>query len=61
MTGSKPRSGSARRKGETVETRFVAIDKSDITGAELRGRDRADHGAFRLAARSRSRATRPAT
>ncbi len=24
-------------KGETVETRFVAIDKSDITGAELRG------------------------
>jgi predicted lipid-binding transport protein (Tim44 family) len=25
-------------KGETVETRFVAIDKSDITGAELRGR-----------------------
>jgi predicted lipid-binding transport protein (Tim44 family) len=25
-------------RGETVETRFVAIDKSDITGAELRGR-----------------------
>jgi predicted lipid-binding transport protein (Tim44 family) len=25
-------------KGETVETRFVSIDKSDITGAELRGR-----------------------
>jgi predicted lipid-binding transport protein (Tim44 family) len=25
-------------KGETVESRFVAIDKSDITGAELRGR-----------------------
>ena len=25
-------------KDETVETRFVAIDKSDITGAELRGR-----------------------
>jgi predicted lipid-binding transport protein (Tim44 family) len=25
-------------KGETVETRFVAIDKSDIAGAELRGR-----------------------
>jgi predicted lipid-binding transport protein (Tim44 family) len=25
-------------KGETVETRFVAIDKSDISGAELRGR-----------------------
>jgi predicted lipid-binding transport protein (Tim44 family) len=25
-------------KGETVETRFVAIDKADITGAELRGR-----------------------
>jgi predicted lipid-binding transport protein (Tim44 family) len=25
-------------KGETVETRFVAIDKSDITGAELRAR-----------------------
>jgi predicted lipid-binding transport protein (Tim44 family) len=25
-------------KGETVETRFVAIEKSDITGAELRGR-----------------------
>ena len=25
-------------KGETVETRFVAIDKSDITGAELRVR-----------------------
>jgi predicted lipid-binding transport protein (Tim44 family) len=25
-------------KGETVETRFVAIDKSDMTAAELRGR-----------------------
>jgi predicted lipid-binding transport protein (Tim44 family) len=25
-------------KGETVETRFVAIDRSDITGADLRGR-----------------------
>jgi predicted lipid-binding transport protein (Tim44 family) len=25
-------------RGETVETRFVAIDKSDITGAELRTR-----------------------
>jgi predicted lipid-binding transport protein (Tim44 family) len=25
-------------KGETVETRFVAIEKSDITAAELRGR-----------------------
>ena len=25
-------------KGESVETRFVAIDKSDIAGAELRGR-----------------------
>jgi predicted lipid-binding transport protein (Tim44 family) len=25
-------------RGETVETKFVAIDKSDITGAELRGR-----------------------
>src|SRR5262249_32767571 len=25
-------------KGEKVETRFVAIDKADITGAELRGR-----------------------
>jgi predicted lipid-binding transport protein (Tim44 family) len=25
-------------KGETVESRFVAIDKSDIAGAELRGR-----------------------
>lgn len=25
-------------KGETSETRFVSIDKSDITGAELRGR-----------------------
>jgi len=25
-------------KGETVESRFVAIEKSDITGAELRGR-----------------------
>jgi predicted lipid-binding transport protein (Tim44 family) len=25
-------------RGETVETRFVAIDKSDITGAEVRGR-----------------------
>jgi predicted lipid-binding transport protein (Tim44 family) len=25
-------------KGETVETRFVAIDKSDITAVELRGR-----------------------
>ena len=24
-------------KGETVETRFVSIDRSDITGAELRG------------------------
>jgi predicted lipid-binding transport protein (Tim44 family) len=25
-------------KGETVESRFVAINKSDVTGAELRGR-----------------------
>jgi len=25
-------------RGETTETRFVSIDKSDITGAELRGR-----------------------
>jgi predicted lipid-binding transport protein (Tim44 family) len=25
-------------KGEKVETRFVSIDKSDITGAEMRGR-----------------------
>jgi predicted lipid-binding transport protein (Tim44 family) len=25
-------------RGDTVETRFVAIDKSDITAAELRGR-----------------------
>ena len=25
-------------KGETVETRFVAIDRSDITAAEVRGR-----------------------
>jgi len=25
-------------KGETAETRFVSIDKSDITGADLRGR-----------------------
>jgi len=25
-------------RGETVETRFVAIDKAEITGAELRGR-----------------------
>jgi len=25
-------------KGDTVETRFVAIDKSDIAGVELRGR-----------------------
>jgi predicted lipid-binding transport protein (Tim44 family) len=25
-------------KGEIVETRFVAIDKSDIAGVELRGR-----------------------
>ena len=25
-------------KGEKVETRFVALDKADITGAELRGR-----------------------
>ena len=25
-------------KGETVESRFVSIDKSDITAAELRGR-----------------------
>jgi predicted lipid-binding transport protein (Tim44 family) len=25
-------------KGETVESRFVAISKSDVTGAELRGR-----------------------
>ena len=27
-----------RTKGETVESRFVAIDKSDITAAELRSR-----------------------
>lgn len=26
-------------KGETVETRFVSIDKAEITGAELRGRN----------------------
>jgi predicted lipid-binding transport protein (Tim44 family) len=26
-------------KGESVETRFVAIEKADITGAELRGRN----------------------
>src|SRR5262245_686698 len=25
-------------KGQTAETRFVSIDKSDLTGAELRGR-----------------------
>ena len=25
-------------KGERVETRFVSIDKSDLTGAEMRGR-----------------------
>ena len=25
-------------RGETAETRFVSIDKADITGAELRGR-----------------------
>jgi predicted lipid-binding transport protein (Tim44 family) len=25
-------------KGETAESRFVSIDKSDITGAEMRGR-----------------------
>ena len=42
-------------KGETVETRFVSIDKSDITGAELRGTHGADHGALRLAAISVTR------
>ncbi len=26
------------QRGETVETRFVGIDKAEITGAELRGR-----------------------
>jgi predicted lipid-binding transport protein (Tim44 family) len=34
---SKLRSG-ARGKGEKVETRFVTIEKSDITAVELRGR-----------------------
>ena len=29
--------GERESKGETVETRFVSIDKSEITGAELRG------------------------
>ena len=38
-------------RGETSETRFVSIDKSDITGAELRGTDRACHRAVRVAAR----------
>ena len=44
-------------KGETVETRFVAIDKSDITGAELRG----THGAGHASASSRSSSRSPAT
>jgi predicted lipid-binding transport protein (Tim44 family) len=26
------------KRGETVETRFVSIDRADVTGAELRGR-----------------------
>lgn len=30
--------GERESKGEKVETRFVALDKADISGAELRGR-----------------------
>ena len=35
---SRPRSASASRRGETVETRFVSIDAADIIAAELRGK-----------------------
>ena len=38
MKASKRRYASGKSKGETVESRFVAIEKSDITGAELRNR-----------------------
>jgi len=30
--------GERQKRGETVENRFVSIDESDITGAEMRGR-----------------------
>ena len=36
--GSRRPFASAKSKGETVETRFVAIEKSDIAAAELRAR-----------------------
>ena len=38
MTASRPRSSEREKRGETVETRFVSIDKADITAAEMRGR-----------------------
>ena len=38
MTASRARSRSASRSGETVETRFVAIDGADLTAAEQRGK-----------------------
>ena len=39
------------QKGETVETRFVAIDGATLTAAEQRGKTAQSHGAFPVAAR----------
>ena len=36
--GSESAIRDRESKGETVETKFVAIDKADITAAEMRGR-----------------------
>ena len=38
MTASRAAIREREKRGETVETRFVSIDKADITAAELRGR-----------------------
>ncbi len=38
LTASMPISANARSRGETVETKFVSIDSSTISAAELRGR-----------------------
>ena len=48
-------------KGETSETRFVSIDKSDITGADQRGRTapRSPCASSRSSSRSPATATAP--
>ena len=50
MTASRRRSPSARSAAKPPRAEFVAIDKADITAAELRGKHRADHRALHLAA-----------